>query len=299
MEAPRLFVAGAGAAGAALALGLARTGWPLGEIACRSRERAVERCALLGGGQPVDFEGLCDPRRDAGVPGVLLLVSVPVRLVASTAPRLAGRRWPAGSVALHLSGSVEVADLAPLAAAGLAAGGLHPLKSLLDPRLGAADWTDTVFAVEGDPVAVTLAEAVATRLGGRPFRLAPGSRPSWHAAASHACNHLVALLDQALDLMEAAGLERRQAQAALLPLMRGTLENLSGRTPGEALTGPVVRGDVPVVQRHVQALRSCSADVGEAYRALARRAVRLAAARRALDAAAAAALLAALTGDDA
>src|SRR6185295_14365650 len=106
VESPRLFVAGAGAAGTALALGLQRSGWPLGEIASRTSARAAERCALLGGGTPVSLDGLSDPARGAGEHPVLLLIAVPDRLIADVAGRLARRAWPAGSVALHLSGSV-------------------------------------------------------------------------------------------------------------------------------------------------------------------------------------------------
>jgi len=295
VERPCLFVAGAGAAGTALALGLARAGWPLGEVASRQRARAAERTALLGGGRAVSFDELADPAREAGQQPVLLLVAVPDRHIAEAAAKLARRRWPAGSVALHLSGSVEVAALLPLARAGLAIGGLHPLKSLLDPARAAASFADAVFALQGEPAALAVAEGLVQALGGRPFRLAPGRGPAWHAAATHACNHLVALLDQALDLMQAAGLDRRTAQAALLPLMQGTLDNLAAHSTAEALTGPVVRGDVPVVEGHVRALAGLPPDVAAAYRALAARAVELAAHGRGLDAITAAALRDALT----
>ncbi|HTE06266.1 MAG TPA: DUF2520 domain-containing protein, partial [Planctomycetota bacterium] len=203
---------------------------------------------------------------------------------------LAGRPWPAGSVALHLSGSVEVSALAPLAHAGLATGGLHPLRSFVDPEHDARSMAGVVAALEGEPAALALAEQLAARLGMIAFRLAPGARPAWHAAASHACNHLVALLDQALDLMEHAGLARDAARAALLPLMAGTLENLARHAPAEALTGPIVRGDVPAVERHLHALAGAAPDVREAYLALARRALALAVAGRGLDERAAAAL---------
>lgn len=282
MRPRRLSVAGAGAAGTALALALARVGWTLDEIACRTAERAAARCAILGGGTPLTLEALADPRRGLDPEPRLLLVAVPDGALPATAAALAARAWPDGSVALHLSGAVEVAALAPLAAAGLAIGSLHPLKSFVDPERDAATLGGTVLALEGDPAALELAEALAGQLGARPFRLAPGSRPAWHAAASHAANHLVALLDQALDLMAIAGLDRETARAALLPLMAGTLDNLSTHAPEQALTGPIVRGDVAAVERHLAALAEAPIDVAAAYHALARRAVELAR-RRGLD----------------
>jgi predicted short-subunit dehydrogenase-like oxidoreductase (DUF2520 family) len=281
---PLLHVAGAGAVGTTLAAALARQGWPLGEIACRTLDRARARCALIGGGTPTTIEALADPDRPADPAPVLLLIGVPDRAIREVGDGLARRCWPEGSVALHLSGAIEVDSLAALARAGLATGGLHPLKSFVDVEHDVATLAGTVMAIEGAPQAASLAEAVAARLGGEPFRLAAGCRPAWHAAASHACNHLVALVDQALDLMQAAGLPRDDARHALLPLLRGTLDNLSTHPPGEALTGPVVRGDVPAVERHLQALAGRADDLSAAYRALARRAVALAVEERGLPA---------------
>lgn len=294
MGEPRLFVAGAGAAATTIARAAQRAGWPVGEVACRTGERAVARVALVGAGTPVDFATLCAPERSAGDGPVLLLVGVPDRAIEAVARSLAGRAWPEGSLALHLSGSVEVDALDALSVAGLAIGGLHPLKSFVDPVRDAATLAGTVAAIEGDGAAVEVAERLARALGLASFRLAPGARPAWHAAASHACNHFVALVDQALDLAESAGLAREQARAALVPLLRGTLDHLADREPSAALTGPIARGDLGAVLRHLTALDGMAADVAAGYRALARRAVRLARSRRSLDEDTAAALLDAL-----
>ena len=64
--------------------------------------------------------------------------------------------------------------------------------------------------------------------------------------------------------------------------------------PGQALTGPVVRGDVPVLSRHARALAGRDDDLPRTYRALAERALDLARRHRDLspeDAAALAAVL--------
>jgi predicted short-subunit dehydrogenase-like oxidoreductase (DUF2520 family) len=278
---PPLVVVGAGAAGSGLGRALQRSGWPVDAVVCRSANHATASADVVGGGRPLSLDGLLEDR--SGHDALLLLVAVPDHAVPQVAERLATRAWPAGTAALHLSGSVEVDALAPLRAAGLAVGGCHPLKSFVDPERAAASMTGTVFAIEGDELAVTLAERLASDLEGRPFRLAGGRRSQWHAAATHAANHLVALLDQSLDLAEQAGLSRDEARAALLPLLGGTLANLEHHSPSQALTGPVVRGEVDTVARHLDALTQGPADVADAYRALARRALRLAREGRDLD----------------
>jgi predicted short-subunit dehydrogenase-like oxidoreductase (DUF2520 family) len=278
---PPLVVVGAGAAGSGLGRALQRSGWPVDAVVCRSANRASASAEVVGDGRPLSLDGLLQEQCGGGAR--LLLVAVPDHAVSEVAERLATRPWPRGSAALHLSGSVEVDALAPLRAAGLDVGGCHPLKSFVDPERAAATLAGTVFAVEGDEPAVVLAERLVEDLEGRPFRLAGGRRAQWHAAATHAANHLVALLDQSLDLAEQAGLSRDEARAALLPLLGGTLANLEHHPPAQALTGPVVRGEVETVARHLDALTMGPADVADAYRALARRALRLAREGRDLD----------------
>lgn len=279
---PPLVVVGAGAAGAGLARALSQVGWPVDALVCRDAARAREQAARVGAGRALTFAALLAERPRAGGP-LLVLLAVPDRAIAEVAGQLAARHWPAGSVALHVSGSVAVDALAPLRGAGLAIGACHPLKSFVDVVRDGAGLAGTVFAVEGEPAALALAERLARAVGGEPFRLQPGTRGAWHAAASHAANHLVALLDQALDLGERAGLSRDAARSALVRLMAGTLEHLTHAPPGRALTGPLVRGDVEVIAAHLAALEGLGPDLDSAYRALARRALILASRERGLD----------------
>jgi len=272
-------VVGAGAAGTGLARRLALAGWPVGSVVCRTVERARERRALIGAGEPASMDAwpaAAEAPAASDQPAVVLLIAVPDRVIADRAKALAQRPWPPGSVALHLSGSVEVDALGDLAAAGLATGGLHPLKSFVDPQRDAESLPGTVFALEGAAPALAVAEEMVTACAGSAFGLAPGRRPAWHAAAAHGANHLVALVDQCLDIAEHAGLQRDQARAALLPLLQGTLENLTHHRPHDALTGPIARGDTVAVEKHLQALRELPHDVSAAYQSLALRALGLA-----------------------
>lgn len=273
---PLLHVVGAGAAGTGLARRLHRSGWPLGAVVCRTKKRAEERRELIGAGTAAALEGW-PGESGGGTQPVLLMISVPDRAINTMSEQLASHPWPAGSLALHLSGSVEIDALEPLARAGLQVGGLHPLKSFVDPEHDAESLSGTVFAIEGSPAAMTAAEHMVAACEGVPFVLAPGRRPSWHAAATHAANHLVALVDQSLDLAEHAGLDRVRARAALLPLLQGTLANLARHQPVRALTGPVARGDTIAVEKHLTALADLPEDVRASYRALGLRALSLAA----------------------
>lgn len=83
---------------------------------------------------------------------------------------------------------------------------------------------------------------------------------------------LVSLADGAVAALQHAGLDREQSLEALLPLMNSALRGLATRGFAKGLTGPVVRGDVGVVQAHLDSL---PAELGSIYRLLSRRTLAL------------------------
>lgn len=157
-------------------------------------------------------------------------------------------------VVLHLSGSLASSALDALRESGAALGSLHPLQTLVEPERAPDHVRGAWAAVEGDARACETAEQLARDIGLHPFRLRAEHKALYHAGAVFASNYFVAVEAVAQRLFEQAGLSRDDAWAALLPLVRGTFENLMRGGPDGALTGPVVRGDVETLIRHLVAL---------------------------------------------
>ncbi|HVO35820.1 MAG TPA: Rossmann-like and DUF2520 domain-containing protein [Gemmatimonadales bacterium] len=179
-----------------------------------------------------------------------------------------------GHVVLHLSGALTSAVLAPLAAAGAAAGSMHPLMTVsLEPAEAARHFRGASFVLEGDLEAVGIADALVRRLGGIPLTLAPEAKPRYHAGAVFASNYVVTMLAAALRLLEEAGMARDAALAALVPLARATLDSVAAAGPAGALTGPIARGDAGTLRRHLAAIPHREAEL---YRAVGRETLRLA-----------------------
>jgi predicted short-subunit dehydrogenase-like oxidoreductase (DUF2520 family) len=99
-------------------------------------------------------------------------------------------------------------------------------------------------------------------------RLPGGARPLYHASAAFASNYLVTLLAAAARLWQPLGGSEPQALEALLPLVRTTLDNVERTGTANALTGPISRGDVRTVRRHLKALAHDAPDLLPLYREL-------------------------------
>lgn len=152
----------------------------------------------------------------------------------------------------------------------------HPLST--EDGAGGEGWGHPVIALDGSPEVVAGLWALAERLGGRPLVVTAAARPAYHLAASLASNALVALVAQAVEIWQMAGLAGELALPALLPLIASTQANLARVGLPQALTGPISRGDVATVARHIAVLGSAAslAEIAASYRALGLRAVTLA-----------------------
>jgi predicted short-subunit dehydrogenase-like oxidoreductase (DUF2520 family) len=82
------------------------------------------------------------------------------------------------------------------------------------------------------------------------------------------CNYLVTLVKLATDLWRSFGVSRPEATRALMPLLRGTLNNLENIGIPNCLTGPIARGDAGTVQKHLKALDAVDPSVAATYRQL-------------------------------
>jgi predicted short-subunit dehydrogenase-like oxidoreductase (DUF2520 family) len=161
---------------------------------------------------------------------------------------------PPGCAALHISGALSADVLAPLHEAGYSIGSMHPLMAVADPWLAADRVLGAAFAISGEPAALSAARRIVFALGGRPLIIAPPLRPIYHAAAVVASNYLVAITGLATRLMMEAGVPEEDALPALLPLLRGTLDNVEQLGVPAALTGPIARGDSDTIRLHLARL---------------------------------------------
>jgi predicted short-subunit dehydrogenase-like oxidoreductase (DUF2520 family) len=193
-----------------------------------------------------------------------LFLAVPDDAIADTARKLAPRK-DLPRLVVHLAGSHGTAILDALPAR-VARGCFHPLASLdgerpIPPR--------TLLAVDASTKTATRALlALGARIGGTP-RVIPSSwRVLYHASAVISANLAVALLDQGVRLLRDAGVEDALAREVLARLLRSQADNAIHKPLSRALTGPVARGDVGTVKRHVDALDARAPKLAALYREL-------------------------------
>jgi predicted short-subunit dehydrogenase-like oxidoreductase (DUF2520 family) len=154
-----------------------------------------------------------------------------------------------GQIVAHTAGSLSSEALDPLPSIGVHTLSLHPLQTVAAPADGPVLMKGITFTLEGDAQAAAQVSEWVRAFGGHPVTLSRELRPQYHAAAVLASNALIALASAATQV---CGLEN--GLEALLPLMKGAMANLERLGLPDALTGPIERGDVGTVQKHLHAL---------------------------------------------
>jgi predicted short-subunit dehydrogenase-like oxidoreductase (DUF2520 family) len=166
---------------------------------------------------------------------------------------------------------------------GADAGVFHPLQSFASVEQARRLLSGSAFRIEAssDRLRHTL-EDMARELGGRPFAL--GADPTlYHVSAVLASNYLVTLLDLASGLWPEFGVGREEGLKALLPLVRGTIENIERLGIPAALTGPIARGDEGTIAHHLDTLGRVAPHIVPVYKGLAVHAVQVALAKGSID----------------
>lgn len=261
-------IAGAGRLGIVLAGALAAAGYTRLRLASRAEDAADRAAGALG-------------ISSATVPALvedcaLVFLAVPDRVVASLAMQ---QSWQAGQAVVHLSGALGLDVLAGAADRGAVPGGLHPIQTFpaIEHRSredAAARFRGVTCGIEAAAPLGPLLEGIAADLGARTVRLEGVNRALYHAAAVLVSNDVVALMAAAARAWEAAGLPADASREALAPLLLATAANVARLPLAEALTGPVARGDVETVRRHLAALGS-DEGLAATYRVLGREVLRL------------------------
>jgi predicted short-subunit dehydrogenase-like oxidoreductase (DUF2520 family) len=259
----RIGVIGAGRVGAVLAAALrsSASGHEVVAVAGESTASRTRVETFLPGvpvEKPTAVARACD----------LLLLTVPDDMLANVANMLsASGAIREGQYVVHTSGRHGLAVLDPAAARGAHVLAMHPAMTFTGTHVDLARLPGCVYGITASQQTRALAESLVADLGGSTAWVPEGRRTLYHAGLAHGANHLVTLVSQAMDLLRESGAD--DPAATLRPLLTAALDNALS-CDDDALTGPIVRGDVNTVRAHLADIAANAPTTLESYVVLGR-----------------------------
>jgi predicted short-subunit dehydrogenase-like oxidoreductase (DUF2520 family) len=252
----KIGIIGAGTVGTALAVKLGQAGYLISAVTSRSRFSAERLVSLTGSGHV--FNSLQEVADHAD----LVFVTTPDDSIATVVNQI---NWRPGMNAVHCSGADSLDVLEPARLGGAQVGSFHPLQTFASIQKAIENLHGSTFALEADGALLDILKEMAAKLDSRWIKLGAGDKAAYHTAAVMTSNYLVTLVKLATDLWGSFGIPRDQAVQALLPLLKGTLNNLENLSVPNALTGPIARGDIGTVQIHLNTLKENSPAILPVY----------------------------------
>jgi predicted short-subunit dehydrogenase-like oxidoreductase (DUF2520 family) len=250
---------GAGITGTSLAVRLQRHGYRIIAVSSRtfaSAERLARRidgCRVYNTAQEVANEAQ------------LIFITTPDDVINEVVNRV---RWHKGQSIIHCSGAHSTDILVAAKQFGAHTGCFHPLQTFANVEQAIENLPGSTFAIEASESLLTTLKEMATAMTCNWVILTADNKVLYHTAAVFACNYLVTLVKLAADLWQDFGVPREQAVTALLPLLRGTLNNIESIGLPGCLTGPIARGDLGTIKKHLEALEKEKPHLLNSYKQL-------------------------------
>lgn len=248
---------GSGAVATTLSVALGYRGYPVVAISSHNRQSANRLARLIDGCQS------CKSNQEVADKAELVFITTPDDTITSVVDEV---KWQPRQSVVHCSGADSTDILAPAREAGAAVGAFHPLQTFAD--LEKANLTAITYALEAEEPLLTTLKEMATTLGGSWIVLKAEDKVLYHTAAVFACNYLITLVNIATDLWQRFNIPQHQAIQALLPLLRGTINNIDTTGIPQCLTGPIARSDSSTIKKHLKALRESAPEFIATYQEL-------------------------------
>lgn len=197
----------------------------------------------------------------------LVLLCVPDGAIADVAKALArDGAVGEGHRVVHVAGSLGLEPLRQVALTGAGVAACHPAMTVptgaTDPDL----LVGVAWGVTATGSNLGWAQELVTDLGGDPFPIPEDARVLYHAGLAVGSNAVGAAVATARRLLMAARIDR--PERFLAPLIERSVANVLDQG-AQALTGPVIRGDVGTVATHLEVIDRDVPELSAAYRALA------------------------------
>ncbi len=183
-----------------------------------------------------------------------LFLTVPDGLITTVWSEI--RELPVeGKYICHCSGALSAGEAFPgITERGAFGYSIHPLFAVSDKFHSCKELSHAYFTIEGDQTHLQEISSIFENAGNPVRHIKAEDKTRYHLAAAIVSNHVLGVLSSGFELMQQCGFDESSAREALAPLIMGNVSHVLETGAEHSLTGPVERGDVSTVTKHLSCL---------------------------------------------
>lgn len=247
-----ILLIGAGKAGTAIAYLLKNKGHNIVAAVARTKETLLEASRFLDGTNLIQANEVLKIKELSQKADLLIIATKDDQIKPVCSKLTSEGIVNKNQIVIHLSGASGLSELEDAAKTGSLIASIHPIQTFANIKLAIEKIPGSFFGITADDKAKEIAEHIVRDLDGIPLDIADENKILYHAAACIASNYLVALLDIARQVYNLVGISDEDAIAAMMPLIKGTVDNIEKVGTTNALTGPIIRGDKKTIKNHLK-----------------------------------------------
>ena len=250
MKNDTIAIIGLGKVGTAVGYLLRQAGYKISAVADRSTRALKNGIGYTGG-------TACSDPLQASLLADSIFITTTDDLIESVCTEISeGGGCGPGKKVVHMSGAggLDILETARKSGANIAS--IHPLQSFVDITGVIENIPGSTFGITAEEAINDWAIQVVRDLGGIPFFVSEEDKPLYHAAACMASNYLVTLMHMVEGVYRYLGIDADEAVRSFWPLVKGTMKNMEDRGTEKSLTGPIARGDIGTIHRHLDVLKN-------------------------------------------
>lgn len=242
----RIGFIGAGKAGVSLGAYFCSKGIKISGYLSRSMDSAISAAGIASSNA---FTVLSD------------LVASSEMIIVSTPDGVIGKIWEdlrkcdiRDRIICHLSGVLSSDIFEGIEAKGSYGYSVHPMFAFSGRDGNFEDIEKACFTIEGSKGRLDEVREIFRCMGNRTFVIDKNQKHLYHASNVMVSNLVTALLSLGTEAFERCGVSREESLGALLPLIKGNIENIAKKGFLGSLTGPAERNDTDTIMKHLDVL---------------------------------------------
>lgn len=239
----KVCIIGAGRVGTTLGILLAKNGYEIVSVSSRT----ISSCERFM--RYVKMGKICSNNKEAAALGEIIFITTNDDSIKRVSREISGQCK--GKLVIHCSGALTT-DVLECEDAKLAS--IHPIQAVSCPEKGIKSLPGSYFDIQCKDPVYDECERIVHDIGGIPIRFSKKEKMMNHIASCMISNYSVALFNIAKEIYGLAGIKSEKADSIMLPLFEQNVNNIKKAGAIKSLTGPIERGDVETIRRHLDAL---------------------------------------------
>lgn len=173
-----------------------------------------------------------------------------------------------GKLIVHTSGSLSSHIFSDIKSKGAFGYSIHPMFPFSDKYNSYKKLNSIYFTLEGEEAKLEVLKLMLLKMGNHVITIDYTKKALYHLANVMVSNMVLSIISFGEEYLVKCGIEGEKAIEALYPLIISNVKNIGESGILSSLTGPVSRGDVGTIKKHLEVIPE---EQEEIYKALSRR----------------------------